>query len=76
MHSRFYEFCGYFLNFKYDKTGFWITDKKEFRTTTIIAFNKVVSLDGCVMHRIVLGRFLFEWARIDQERWIGNKEKI
>lgn len=56
-------FCGWLVRAHYDREGYWITDKAGYRNTLTMALTRITDPSGQVARRIVLWRFMLEWAK-------------
>lgn len=55
--------CGWLVRWDYDSEGYWITDKAGYRNTLTLALTRITDQSGQVARRIVLWRFMLEWAK-------------
>ena len=56
-------FCGWLVRWDYDREGYWITDAAGCRNTLKAAYTRITDTNGQVARRIVLWRFMLEWAK-------------
>lgn len=56
-------FCGWLVRGDYDREGYWITDNAGYRNTQIMSLTRITDSSGQVVRRIVLGRFMLEWGK-------------
>ena len=56
-------FCGWLVRGDYDREGYWITDRQGYRNTMLVSLTRITDTSGQVARRIVLWRFMLEWAK-------------
>lgn len=61
-------FGGWLVRGDYDREGYWITDKAGYRNTLTASLTRITDPSGQVARRIVLWRFMLEWAKPQNEK--------
>ncbi len=56
-------FCGWLVRGYYDREGYWITDRQGYRNTMLVSLTRITDTRGQVARRIVVWRFMLEWAK-------------